>query len=267
MKFAPVCPIHIYKALHDATYRKGETQDIIGDYFLLLAHDVIANQAAYHEFFTMLRAERDITIIMDNSVIELGSSCNASVLVQACEIVNADVLVIPDVLEDGIATVSAADKFLGDWEEYAKPVFGDDLPALMFVPQGSHQTQWEHCVKMAAEEFASKIKWVGIPRNLTDRIYHSRTFAVDIVKRYLPDVKIHMLGFSDHTTDDLATCHAYMDDIEGIDSAVPLRILEPLNFPIQDAGKRGDWWETAEISDQMIANLIDIRHRVGELKE
>lgn len=261
MKFAPVCPVHIYEELA----KKGE--QYIGDYFLLLAHDVLAHATEYDAFFRETYPamfDKKPFIIMDNSVIELGSSVSMRMLMDAVDVVGADVLAIPDVLQDCPGTYQAALNFVPAWLDEN----GDDSScALMFIPQGNHQTSFELCVRMVAENptMREHIEWIGIARNLTDRIYPSRTFAVAYVRRYFPEAKIHMLGFSDNTTDDLITCHSYSRDIVGIDSAVPLRIPAPLEFPIQDAGKRGDWWETAKATDQLFENTLEIRHRVGEI--
>lgn len=259
-KFAPVCPIHIYEAMYNAE-GQDEAHDIIGDYFLLLAHDVLDHESEYLEFFTKLRAEREITIIMDNSVIELGTSVSTRTLINACNIVDADVLVIPDELNNGAATSRMAEKFISEWMDN-----GDDVECradLMFVPQGNHRSQYEICAKNAAEFLLPHISWIGVARNLTGRLYPSRIEVVQFLDMVFPELKFHMLGFSDNTLDDLETCLYYKDRIEGIDSAVPLRIPAELEHPIQDAGKRGTWWDTVTPTDQMFANVLEVRSRLA----
>lgn len=253
MKFAPVCPIHIYEFL--------EKNDPIalGDYFLLLAHDVIEHSKRYEAFFK----RRDCTIIMDNSVIELGDAVTASMLYDACSIVNATCVVIPDVLERGQDTHFAATRFLDDWEQVRGTAKDYDK---LYLPQGFDGRDFEACLQAGLTDFGREIGWIGIPRNLTGRVYKSRTEAVDMVLNViLPDVKIHLFGFSDNTADDLWVAKLYRECIEGIDSAVPMRINEPLKDPIQDAGKRGTWWDTCEYTPQMALNINTVRKRIGEI--
>ena len=210
VKFAPVCSINIYEDL------AAHGKETIGDYFLLLAHDVLANKERYEKFF-VTDAETNFAnppfIIMDNSVIELGSSVSVVNLLHAAQIVNANVLAIPDVLQDGALTILAAEQFLKDWQELTK---GESEIDLMFIPQGNHATQYEWCAKHAKENFGEHIKWIGIARNLTGRIYNSRTQAFAALHDIFGnDVGYHMLGFSEDVNDDLGTCIVNRDIIVG----------------------------------------------------
>ena len=249
-KFAPVAPIHIYKEL------QVTSEEAFGDYFLLLAHDVVKHPKEYREVFY----DKGYTIIMDNSVIELGTAVDIEMLTKACNIVGADVLAIPDVLQDGLATVEATFKFMDEWRCQVDGIY-EYIPDLMFIPQGSSPADYEACIT-TAKTCGLKPEWIGIARNLTTRVYPSRDSAVAFCKETFPDAKIHLLGFSENTADDLLV--ALRDDVEGIDSAVPLRIDVPLQDPIQAIGPRGDWWENAKMSTQVIANLKDVRKRLRE---
>jgi hypothetical protein len=265
MRFAPVCPIHIYEALA----KLGN--QYIGDYFLLLAHDVLdpKNSERYAKFF---QADFEhITghvpeIIMDNSVIELGSSVSAETLIAAAKIVRADVIAIPDVLEDGVGTVHAADTFMREWLQTQR----GSMPQLMFVPQGKNVADFCACFEHVMKKWREHIRWVGIPRNLTHRVFPTRRIPVGYVASYfdaykLP-VNIHMMGFSDYTADDISTCREYADIISGIDSAVPLRCTELITevdkFP--DVPPRGNWWEVAQPTGMMATNVLRARIILGE---
>ncbi len=248
MKFAPVCPIHIYEALADA----GD--EYIGNYFLLLAHDVLANAERYAKFF----ANRDCTIIMDNSVIELGDACNAKNLLEACDIVKADVLVIPDVLENGHATLEAGRKFLRDT--------GELWLHTMFVPQGADLDDYYNCVHDAAHDpLLHNVNWVGIARNLTGRVFPSRRIPVAFCAMEFPTVKLHMLGFSCDSRDDIETCVQNGAYISGIDSAVPLRLASAgmsLGDPIHEPGPRGKWWDECHYISRMANHVLETRKRL-----
>src|ERR1700757_2132421 len=93
--FAPVCPVHILYSLQPAT---------AGNYHLLLAHDVAAKAKEYKAWFD---AQFNMTVIMDNSVIELGNAVDLGIIRQACNAVKTTTIVLPDVLLDGKATIES----------------------------------------------------------------------------------------------------------------------------------------------------------------
>ena len=265
MKFAPVCPIHVYE------YLDSLGPDTIGDYFLLLAHDVLANAERYNRFF----ANRKCTIIMDNSVIELGDACDANSLLEAAEIVNATCVAIPDVLQDGYATVRRGMSFLNDWNRLNKTKSFE----LMFIPQGNDLHDFVQCLEKLPTTFG-QASWVGIPRNTTGRILPSRQHVTALVwtqavrsalLNLSTPMKLHLLGFCDNVMDDIITAKLWNGYVEDIDSAVPLRlgtqghqISTDRDF-LQDAGPRGDWWETVkpELKSYLGANVIATRRIFG----
>lgn len=258
MRFAPVCPIHIYEELA----AKGPAY--IGDYFLLLAHDVLANREAYARFFQF----RNCTIIMDNSVVELGNACTATNLYDAASIVGAgnDVCVaIPDVMEDGKATLERAKQFFDEW---ATIPGADDKFEKMFIPQGKDINDFSLCIEQALLTFPDQYEWVGIARNLTDRIFPTRKIAVGYISRIVGDhARLHLLGFSDNVFDDIDTCQHLAPYIEGIDSAVPLRlgtkgVVVGVADPFPETGKRGDWWDTVKMNDALAENVLNFRQRI-----
>ncbi len=250
-KFAPVCPVNIYEALKE--------QKMLEDYFLLLAHDVAANQDRYSKVFTEnLPFPETTDIIMDNSVIELGGFVDLDLVSDAVAATKANVVVLPDVLEDGKATAKATLKHFPKWK--------DALPRgtqFMFVPQGETLEDWVTCLETVADEISTHIDWIGIPRNTPGRIIDSRRALIDIAKTIIPHSRIHLLGFSDDIIDDVRSCshiHAF-----GIDSAVPLRLAsqgKPMSL-VADPGPRGNWWEEAEFNQRMIRNTDKMSQLVG----
>lgn len=264
-KFAPVCPIHILRHLDSLG------PNYIGNYFLLLAHDVLQHKEEYESFFR----GRNATVIMDNSVIELGVACDAETLMKAAAVVNATCVVMPDVLEEGEATVDRSKAFLKQWLAIPKVLRGDTQ--LMFVPQGSTLRDFEQCLHQAISGFGAYIDWIGIPRNVTGRIIQSRQYITGLVwgKAYsmmsnMP--KIHLLGFSSDINDDIATAQHWAPYIEGIDSAVPLRlgsqgICLKDRASLVDPGPRGNWWEEVQIGTPSFVayNTYATRLFLGEL--
>ena len=248
-KYLPVAPARILQALHD----RGTPKDSF-----LLAHEVVKNPHGYRALAKKWQSVHTLTIL-DNSVIELGGAVDLDMVQEAAEICRPRVVVLPDVLEDGAGTVKATLDAWGDWEA----IFGnqwhyrnEDLRGkheseLMFVPQGKDLHDWITCL----EDVIQKIQptWIGIPRNATSRIVHSRAYLVDIVKSIYPDAKIHLLGFSDYIWDDVVS--ARHPGVSSIDSAVPVRYHTELKLTSK-IPSRGDWWSQGEYTDLTLHNYM-----------
>jgi hypothetical protein len=226
--FAPVSPIWLLEKLgKDA-----------GNYHLPLAHDVMKLQAFYKDFFTSKDYTKDglftrRTVIMDNSVIELGASVEVDTLLDACEICNATHLVLPDALEDSHKTIEMS------FNAWQKIQHRENRPKIAVVPQGATLADWIMC----AEELdrAIDIDLWCVPRNFEGRL-GKRYMACDLLKA-IHHKPIHLIGFSHWIwADVVSTQHP---SVIGIDSAVPVRLGQNCQL-IQmssDAGSRGDWWE------------------------
>lgn len=251
VQFAPVCPIRIYEAMEK--FDDDNNADILGDYFLLLAHDVLKDAKRYEAFFK----ERGCTIIMDNSVIELGEACTAENLLEAASIVGATCLAIPDVLQNGSATVTKARNFQETVDAINRPCWDGDL---MFIPQGKDANDFYLCFE-AALAAGIPMDWIGIPRNLPGRVFPSRMFPATYCyyrSKGLPN--IHLLGFADgHLADDILTCKQFNSLVVGIDSAAPLRLGSLPYEHLSTLEPRGSWWDTCQFDDQMAKNLITVR--------
>ena len=242
-KFAPVAPAKVVSYLSPGA---------CGDYHLLLAHDV-ASKENIQDYRTFFGRHRNMTIIMDNSVIETGNAVDLKIVRQACMAVDTTSVVLPDVLLDGKATVESCQKALEEWPATFSDLFGHRTDrGFMIVPQGKTLQEFAWC----ASQFADNplINFWGIPRNLVG--YHgSREKAIDIAHALNPTRRIHLLGFSDDICDDVIC--AKDRRVEGIDSAVPLR-AGSLGIELQfntDMLPRGDWWNTAVHVPMMDTNI------------
>lgn len=261
MRFAPVCPIHIYQDLEQYS------QEAIGDYFLLLAHDVLANAEAYKAFFY----NRECTKILDNSVIELGDACTPETLLEAASYVKPTCIAVPDTLQRGDETLNMFHDFIEGCGYVQYP--------LMFIPQGKDKLDYYRCVVNGIKLFGKHIKWIGIARNLTGRVFRSREtpirFIHSLIKESGLDIKLHLLGFSDHIADDFHVSNRFGDIVEGIDSAVPLRyatsgvefeqylLKGPDKLPA--IGPRNQWWDDVRANPRHGRNSIVTRKWIGEL--
>ncbi len=248
-QYGPVCPLRVAREL--------QSWGVLGNYHLLLAHDVVKDPKGYAEVYD----DPNNFIIMDNSAAELKAPVDLEMLLEAGHAVNADCLVLPDFLLQKDATIKghldAVSTLEGRW--------ANDYMAL---PQGETFHDWVSCVNELVWALPKKARYFGIPRNVKEKLGTSRVEAVKAI--YMLDPiqtrKYHLFGFSDDLWDDLAAAHMKYNGygrIIGIDSAVPVRMgynrvgLHPLQ---KDPGPRGDWWDNpGDFSPQVINNLTEMR--------
>jgi hypothetical protein len=274
-QFAPVAPIGILEEM--------KKQGCLGTYHLLLAHHVLEFPERFRALFADLRG---CTIIMDNSLVELGASENEQKVLDACKAIqdaastpNYIIPVLTDVMGDGAATREASTKSYKWWRENA-PMY-----PLMVATQGGDKTEehrdgnnishtftfaWKdfcHTVDhfLLSEEFKG-ISYVGVPRKLVEFL-GTRQLAIQYIDAVRPDISVHLLGFSDDVTDDIIC--AQHPSVEGIDSAVPIRFgynLEgnKIYTPSKEIPPRPkDWFEKGEYDDSVFTNLYNIRKWVA----
>lgn len=243
-KFAPVVPTIV------ADYY--DSAGMLGDYHLLLAHDVVAHPTDYHRLFS------DVSrfVIMDNSVIELGHPVDLTFMRTAIGITHANVFALPDELLDKDGTIAATMKALDEWGSLITKE-----TSAMAVPQGANWAEWLECLEAFAK--VEDIAWIGIPRNVVNKLDVSRVDAVAAVRQVAPDMQIHLLGFSNDMQDDIAA--AKLEGVAGIDSAVPSRMGMrdgiPINADNYVHSPRGDWWDNPNMEgvDLGMANMMTFR--------
>jgi hypothetical protein len=225
--------------------RKGA----LGDYHLLLAHDVVEQKELYKEVFDDL--DEKPFIIMDNSVVELGEPVSNEIMEEAVKTVHTDLIVLPDAIADPERTLEMSTKAALNWVSFG-------VNACMAVPQGTTSTEF-----LDSAEQLMKLPGVrawGIPRHATSKLgtRHHLTYSLMVLR---PMFTIHLLGFSDNIHDDISVARAA--GVNGIDSAVPIRLglLDlPFNTHIESHPPRGDYWETAtEATPRVLENLAKVR--------
>lgn len=253
-KFAPVAPIQILEGLYAADPKT------FGDYHLLLAHHTVEHKARFTDLFK--RAADDGwqgTVIMDNSIVELGTSVNNTMIAEAVNAVAwGDIPVypvLPDVMGQGVATRQIVEDNYSEWES------GMPGKGFCVVCQGSDLADYMESLDFFTnEDKFPAIEMLSIPRVLVKTV-GSRVKPALIAKQHENDYLIHFLGFSDNISDDLDAVSIIPD--AGIDSAVPLRLRQLFTEHV-DAGKRpSDWFETAQVDARMIDNLTIARKMFG----
>lgn len=254
-RFAPVAPIHLLEAF--------KLYDQLGSYHLLLAHDILKHKEEYRNTFAVAPWGSPIpgyTVILDNSVIELGTAVSIDTILEAAEAVHPTVIVLPDVLGAAQATIEGAHNALINWTHKINQVLGVGKWTYMVVPQGKNLEEFIWC----AQQFKGNpmIGWWSVPRHMTAKL-GARTQATALLHKLNPHKKIHLLGFSDNLLDDIITSQLPM--VTGIDSAVPIRAATygfPFEPVIRNLPPRGGWWDDASSNGYvplMLKNLIAAR--------
>ena len=250
-KFAPVAPIWLARKLNQL--------EMLGDYHLLLAHDVVKHPGGYAEVFgsNFRLNHRHGCIILDNSLIELGHPADDDMMLEATAIVNPNVVVLPDYAHDMERTIDESSKAYNRWRKIGLHT------DYMGVAQGNTLDEYVKCATTLTK--LTHVNHIGIPRNAVSKL-HSRFQLIQKVREETspPWPEIHMLGFSEDVLDDV-TC-ASLPFIKGIDSAVPLRaglenmwLTSPFSY-IEYTSKRNSYWhEPREVTAALVQNIQRLR--------
>lgn len=261
-RFAPVVPIGIARILQNL--------GCLGDYHLLLAHDVLDKEDEYKEIY----ANKGYTIIMDNSLVELGYAMRIKDVIDAAKVVGAQHLVLPDTLKDASATWEQIKEALGQWVTI-DPFIRDQFKLIPVVQGNSYSEHMELLQRINISKHIRDMPNVCIPRVIADTC-GSRRHAIHAASQL--GFRMHLLGFSENLIDDLACVR--MPGVVGIDSAVPIRLAlrgKSLSFDNpQDAGKRECYWdnpvgllpeddmrEPSDINSDIADNLMHFRDVIG----
>lgn len=255
-KYAPVAPLTLLQEMIH--------QRIVGDYHLLLAHEILNNPTSWKEWGCELREflwPQSPVIIMDSSVIELGKPLPMLDIMEATRIVGANVVVLPDVIGDALATINLVQAFE---EEFVKRAVYTGIE-FMYVPQGKSLDEYVKSLEYITHR--DWITWIGLPRDALkfDGI-HSREQLIYPSKILCRGKKIHLLGFSDDVMDDFMCCAH--PEVIGIDSAVPIRAGQrgqPFQLSNSDYGLRGGYFHETKLTQQAVYNLKYVRYLLSNI--
>jgi hypothetical protein len=248
--FAPILPVQLLNSLD----RIGH----LGNYNLVLAHDVLAKPHEYQEVFGTHRDPHPArTTILDNSLIELGEALDYADLAHAADIVRATHIILPDVLFDRRATIRASQVAL---HELTKQPPSSPPVQYMGVAQGTSLEEYVDCAHTLVEMGVSAL---GIPKRVR-KVLSTRHVLVSACSGF--GVPIHLLGMSNDLTDDIYACH--LGHVTGLDSAVPIwlglqgRLLQnPPARHFEHPGGRPQGFLDYEgtLPIEVIANILVVR--------
>lgn len=125
--------------------------------------------------------------ILDNSLIELGGALSMERLVNAAEAIQADEIILPDVFQDGAATVEEAKKSINWLKEHN--MLGKYK--LMVVCHGKTFEEWEDCFNKV--NAMPEVDVIGVPKvTATWLPNHNRDDLYPIFKN--TNKQVHLLG-------------------------------------------------------------------------
>ena len=255
-QFGPVAPIQVLRGLFE------DSPKTFGTYHLLLAHHTVEEREEFTSLFEHIHRsgafeDGELTIIMDNSIVELGDAVDAAMVADAVDIIqsacpSARVYpVLPDVMGKGEETRNAIAETYEDWVS----LIGGH--GFMVVTQGESFEDFKATLDYACS--LSAVAWIGVPRILVSQI---GTRAEATQAAIATGKCIHLLGFSDNMEDDIAC--ARIPGVSGIDSAVPLRLQDVFTPYITTEKRDPNWFKDAQVTPHMIANLQEARKYIEE---
>lgn len=261
-KYAPVMPIRLFQALLEHQL-KHDTEDVIGDYFLLLAHDVLAYPDEYAEIFQNRDlVPKDSFVILDNSVIELGKPLDVDSLLLAAKVVQPNCIILPDVLGNMLQSVDMVRK------AHNNIILNTDAPIeMMAVLQGQNIAELTRCAVMYAE--FEHIQYYGCPRWVANKLGTRKVFETVLgIQHPIAKPIVHMLGMSQHAKDDVSCTQ--LPGVMGIDSANPC-VLGQIGMPLKmdtyqhapRTARNFDYWRGTKLNPMTINNILTMRRWVG----
>ena len=204
-EYAPIAPIDCLLKIQQAGF--------LGNYLVLLAHEVVAEAEKYEKLIENFSG----TIILDNSLIELGEPVDVETMIAAVDITGADYCVLADKLLDMDGTIESSTTALRQWKEFGLN------SGYVIVAQGKTVRECLTCVESIVQELEEDDKYIiSIPRALVNELGSRMPVIEGLIQIGFDDIPIHLLGFSSNYHDDI-TCTRH-PNVMGIDSATPIRL-------------------------------------------
>jgi len=189
-----------------------ETPALLSD-FRLVYHMALAQYVLVDEAYASLYKglhEQDHFIMLDNGAAENGHSIGIENVVRAAEMIGADEIVMPDVLDECKATVAAT---------YSSLKY---VPIRMraVVPQGKDWTEWENC---ALELVSFGCRTICIAKRYED-LPGGRVYALELIQKHLwhKSHDIHLLGCRRRPLIEIIHALEAAPWVRGIDTAAPI---------------------------------------------
>lgn len=181
------------------------------DYHMALTHLVLEGNEKYINHFRCLPSND--YIILDNSVIELGTAVSIEQVLEAAKIIGADEIILPDAFCDKDRTIELLNEIMSTQKYH-------DIPyKMMAVPQGKTVEDWFECYNYILD--LPIIHTIGIPKVIDAIFPGGRLALLDFLDDYLlidESKEYHLLGVWNNPIE--IRWAATFDWIRGVDSSV-----------------------------------------------
>jgi hypothetical protein len=128
-------------------------------------HMFLTHLVEKYPFYAKMAREIKGYKILDNSLIELGGSVDLQRVLDAAAHIGADEIILPDVFQDGPATIRA---FKASLQELLAIYPDGKFPyKLMAVAQGKDEKEWYECYKFFLDN--PYVDVIGIPKVLAKK--------------------------------------------------------------------------------------------------
>lgn len=191
---------------------------------MCLAHRILSEDSEYIEFYRK-QSDNGATVILDNSLWELGDAMTIDKLIEAAKLVKPTELIVPDVFRDGPATLKRFNNFT-----FQAMAAGFDGPCSEEYPwqknfvvvHGKDRQEWLECFDALNENHLAHT--IGLPKVLDD-IWNpgGRIGCVSFLEatgRVSPEKRYHCLGIWDDPIEVL--CLSRHKWIRSLDTALPI---------------------------------------------
>lgn len=123
-------------------------------------HMYLTHMVEKYPLYAKIARESEGYKILDNSLIELGGAVDLGRVLKAAATIGADEIILPDVFQDGPATIKAVLTSLNQLREMYP---NSDWPyKLMAVAHGRDETEWRDCYNQLLS--MRDIDVIGIPK-------------------------------------------------------------------------------------------------------
>ena len=175
-------------------------------------HMVLAQEALRHPAYARWYYEaskRGDFIILDNGTAE-GDAVTIDQLIEAANLVRADEIAMPDVLEDSEATIAL------HMDKHTRTL----IPAKrrMIIPQGKDEDEWLSCCETLIENCPAAT--IGVPKH-TERFVGGRSKLIGSIS-HGREHNIHALGCYGNPIDEVWALTVCTNNVRGIDTGAPI---------------------------------------------
>lgn len=178
----------------------------------------------YTDHYRALAKQSAQYVILDNGEAEGKNYLDSAQLVGAGIFYEVSEVVIPDVIQDQIKTISRMDQFFKDIYDLRNDAFGmADVKKLKFmgVAQGKSYPEVRDCIDIMMYAHGAKLSTLALPRHLVSTVSTGiRLSLAQYIRTEYGNVRIHCLGASPDFPEEMLEL-GKQGIVDGMDTSMP----------------------------------------------